>query len=470
MKTASIVKLLNDKEKLNLLNQLKQEKKPRLQKALSVFIKKDEPTKDELYKAIFGEKYSKAKDVNLRNEVRLLYEEIENFIVKREVVAKEHKYFKDQILLSTYAQDKESTLFETEWNRVVNGLDLRFELRTLYDLIVLKDGYLKDKASFKNGDFRKVFEFWKSHKMNVINYCFDRYIRYCFLYNALVRNLSNIEFSNSSYDTIKTESIETDDLIYKLGIENLSNYNRYWIKMTQVANVNTTLEQAIELLHEAVKLLDYGDKDNRITTYQSLSYMYFYSKNAEKAYISITKAYELLTPETITKNSNIIIVRDVIMSMHETLRIDECIVFFEKHQKILEKHLVDYIIVVNVMLMCYLRKGDFENAYKIIPTDFSKVSHYNLYNFKLSYVLILIKRREYEQAKREINNSLKMLRKVKFDFDSYTLAFEAFHKLLKRKMNPKLKMSDKEILEFTKLEPENLELFKRDFPEIFKNI
>lgn len=86
MKTTALLNLLNEKEKLALLGQLKSEDKPRLQKALSVFIKKEEPAKEELYKAIFNEKYSATKDVSLRNELRLLNEEIEDFIARREIL------------------------------------------------------------------------------------------------------------------------------------------------------------------------------------------------------------------------------------------------------------------------------------------------------------------------------------------------------------------------------------------------
>lgn len=115
-KLFSLIKHLPEKELADSLTLLQQHKRKSL-KALYVVLSKagheEEPEASLVYKAVFGKKYSKASDYLLRNEYRLLYEWLQQYIHQQ---ISTERNFDTAALLGYFLNLGAVELFEEEYN------------------------------------------------------------------------------------------------------------------------------------------------------------------------------------------------------------------------------------------------------------------------------------------------------------------------------------------------------------------
>lgn len=97
----------------------------------------EEPVAEEIYKKVFGKKYEKAKDYLLRNEYRLLYEELKELALQ-ETFSQENSVGLLQYLLENGAHE----LFEEELNEAWRKAEAEDDVEHLSSLTDLKIKYL----------------------------------------------------------------------------------------------------------------------------------------------------------------------------------------------------------------------------------------------------------------------------------------------------------------------------------------
>ena len=87
MKTLTLIQSLTEKETMEFITVINSHKRESLKKAFHFLNDwpnpELEPEKRVLFKAIFNEKFTKSKDYLLRNELRILNTELENFLIEK---------------------------------------------------------------------------------------------------------------------------------------------------------------------------------------------------------------------------------------------------------------------------------------------------------------------------------------------------------------------------------------------------
>lgn len=121
MKTNILIHSLSKKEQQFFeKNVIKNHKRKTLQKLYKALKKANNLDKEVLYKKVFGDPYTTKKDALLRNELRLLNNAIELFLVeskwREELEPKSVKFQLD--LLAIYLQKKNFSLFEQLWRKL----------------------------------------------------------------------------------------------------------------------------------------------------------------------------------------------------------------------------------------------------------------------------------------------------------------------------------------------------------------
>ncbi|MBL0912747.1 MAG: hypothetical protein IBJ09_10280 [Bacteroidia bacterium] len=113
MKTVHLITLLEDGEKKELQQMLKEHKRSSLNKLYKYLLQAAQKghDKENMFRAAFGEKYSSAKDYLLRNELRLLNQAIESLIIRRENEKNTQEITRNLLLLERMLQKGETELF-----------------------------------------------------------------------------------------------------------------------------------------------------------------------------------------------------------------------------------------------------------------------------------------------------------------------------------------------------------------------
>ena len=137
-KLHSIVVLLDKEDIKTIGTHLKENKNKKLEilfKLMLTSIEK-EVRKEDAFKKIYQKPYSKEVDYILRNECRLLYNEIKDFLIQKEVnlELEDNKCFSDYFFMKAIHNKNDKTLFDKEFDNVLNLSVDRLDFMTAFQL------------------------------------------------------------------------------------------------------------------------------------------------------------------------------------------------------------------------------------------------------------------------------------------------------------------------------------------------
>lgn len=139
MKTLELVSVINEPEVKHLRKQLGEKKSNRTLVLFDTLYFNPDATKEELFIAVFRKKYSIEKDYLLRNELRLLNDELENFIASRQLLNEDNSFHKHYLLLKKLKNENRIKLFESEWSQCFkNAKEQQKELEQCLLLLLQK--------------------------------------------------------------------------------------------------------------------------------------------------------------------------------------------------------------------------------------------------------------------------------------------------------------------------------------------
>lgn len=120
MKASILIQLLTPKERRQLEKTvIKSHKRLGVQKLYQQLKKKPVPEKEALHRAVFDLPYTPTGDAKLRNELRLLTQAIEGFLVQQQQAAPPlNSYAARWALLQLYQERQAVALLEQQWNRL----------------------------------------------------------------------------------------------------------------------------------------------------------------------------------------------------------------------------------------------------------------------------------------------------------------------------------------------------------------
>lgn len=405
MKTQALLKLLNEKEKLALSKQLKEADKVRLQKALSVFIKETEPTKEELYKAIFGEKYTTTKDVNLRNELRLLNEEIEDVLVARTLKGDKNRYYKQRILLDVFYVYKADDLFQATYNEALDDQKSYPYAKRLVDLLELKVLWHTRKYGYSHPKSIDLWHEIMQYKSRIENYALQIDYFYSVVLNAIHTNLLNTKYSKKMEEKVAgmkpaKPMIFSAKLIQELEPQTIS---QYYSILTMDSDVNE--EEKLNILLQSINMLE-KYPEFIFGRYNKIAFYYLNNEDIENYCKYTETAYQLFLSIKHLRDANLhyntvknYIIRCVLLcECKEALDLSDLYKSQLKEHERNSKELNLFLTAANVL------DGNIDAAYRLLPTNFSNYSQEELFFARALFVIVHIELHEFEFSQREIDN------------------------------------------------------------------
>lgn len=174
MKTIQLLNTLNALQQQKLKLKLKDNKRESLYKIYNYLqkwsfenpqSKFEQPEKERLFKKIFAYKYEESKDYLLRNELRLLNQEIKLYLEEQLLLqhAKENPFELEILYLKHLLKVSQYKLFEVEWQRIAElaqqalRLDILAQLHRLFALFLVQgqeieyNRYLKIRTLIADG-------------------------------------------------------------------------------------------------------------------------------------------------------------------------------------------------------------------------------------------------------------------------------------------------------------------------------
>ena len=364
MKTAQLIKQLCPTDIREIKKLMVECDKKRLVVLLDEISNNENESKEYLFKKVFKKQYTENKDYLLRNELRLLNEIIEDFIVTQDIQKDNNKFYKQRILLQKYLENDSKELFLQLYKEAFENIKDHVFSKQLEDLLDLKS-----KWHAKNFPYwsEQNFEFYKeymAYKDRIYNYCLQIYYKY----NSKINIASyNIEL-NQSKDKIKKQignkEFVENEILPHIPFKDLEPYTIAIYYDGKSCNMNYSTLQRVEHLKQAVVYLK-ESPEYVFGFYERLAHFYLHDlKDLTNLYHYRKEAYLLFLnlidkPQAIYHTGAI---SKYIIACIYTKKHEEAINAFEKHLTFLEKNCREITNLKLIIIVAYIMLDNIDSV------------------------------------------------------------------------------------------------------------
>lgn len=403
MKTLKLLQILDKSERTTFVRQLKFHKRKSLYK-LCIKLQRDslEPSKEELFCAAFGVAYSTSKDYLLRNELRLLNNEIENFILHQPLKESDEQIEEQQELkfLTRLKDTGKHQLFNQYSKTAIEAKTKKHDYKMLIDLYAIKIDFKIHHQEISESNYLELIELLQLQQQYILAWSSEIQSE-----NELKKNFAQRVLLQLGNTTKKTE---TD---YKIQLpkeaEKLLLYNELIAKsyLQHGQEKIETLLTALKLQPKASAIRPEKEKD-KLNILGNIGLEYFLDHKFEQAHAYYKKANALMNEQ----NLNIELLFNYCVN---ALAIGKHKVLIEMEAKYRPQ------IQFNIKLcyrfsyftaIAYLFDNNPQQAFKLLDHEPHKRPEHEYYFYRLVYAMVYFQLRDYTLAKRELENILQSFR------------------------------------------------------------
>ncbi|MCP4441961.1 MAG: hypothetical protein GY810_23885 [Aureispira sp.] len=450
MKSIELLQILSKQEQKLLELELKGKKKNQLEKtytAIKKAAKKGvEPEKEQLYKAVFSEKFTTKKDYRLRHELRVLNEFVEDFLVRQQFLKKykQEEYKSDLRLLVYYREKKAYDLYEKQWNKTYkrsSAHDRFSEMRALLEM-----NFSVWYARVREDSIRMLDKMRKSTDEMVS--CAE---------NAAIEEFLKTQqlaaFTEAIFKQIQPKRVLTlpkVPLVSTKEVEELpvvSQFLHHIIGQYTKAGV-----EKIEHIKKALELADAVDKlrpnryqlNTKVTLLGHLAIEHsIYNDN-----VAAAEVYETLLPLALDGNvQNLpVILHNFMMNSLHLKNYEKVIGLYENHSEVIDS--MPQIKRVTIFSRCwaYLFLGKGGQALDLLNTlQLSKFGEKDYYYARMLYIALYCETDDWESAERELTNTYQAMHYKELQNPVFKTQLDCYKWLLKIMMEPSKTQRKEEI-------------------------
>lgn len=459
MKTTNLLNSLQGREKKEFEAVIKMHKRNSLQK-LYFFLKKGlqkdtESDKAVLYKAVFAKEYEPSKDYLIRNELRLLNDELEVFLVEKQLekTFKENAHLYNLWLLRSLKERGLYQEFEAAFKKMIAKAraDLQYEI--LDKMTTLYLHHLITKEEITEDLYQNTIHVGYLQKINWIQKDAVRKIRASEVMKAFAERTLKVTNPDFPYSDL----LQSMDLKDEKVNDHYSNY-LYWYALS----FQQTGIEKIETLQDALGFIEgcyqvEMEAENRklfLLATIALEYYLMGSHQAADNYYLQTLQFAKSTKQQLRLS----VVFNYFSNCIKLQKYAKAIELFEENQVAIEVNERVHYRFLCLKAMCHIFLKETKRAIDSIPPNIQQRPDAQYYYFRLIQIIAFCQWEDEEAAMRECHNFLKMYRyheEHEIDVD-----YEAVVKFLLRYAKAKTEVLLKQKADLEKL---NLELV--DFVE-----
>lgn len=401
-KLHSIVVLLEKEDIKKLTTELKTHKNKKFEKLFKIMLDslEKEISKETAFKKIYDKEYKKEDDFLIRNECRLLYNIIKEYLINKEIQLEKEEdiNFSDYYFIKAIYQKKDKTLFNKEFNHIYDRSIASYDLvraMQLCDLHYIATGaqQIQNFTNIKNAvevleKQQQILGELYSLKSHIIN---TRKLNMHAILSIKDREALNLEPS---------DKIEFDKDKYQ------NNLISYYSIVTQTLMEND-ISKKIVYMEEALKYIDQvadsnKDFENEKNYCQiNVASFYYINQNYEKAEELFNQFYATdpkLTNFTLT---SIINYGNCLLQLGKFSELLDILVKY-KQELDANQRLSAYITA----LLCnvYVMTENADRLRKQIPISFQELPDPFVFHFRFCLCILYYLEGDYESAIRESRN------------------------------------------------------------------
>ncbi len=450
MKTTDLLNSLQGREKKEFEAVIKTHKRNSL-KNLYFFLKKqlnrtNESSKASLYKAVFARKYEPSKDYLIRNELRLLNDELEDFLVQKQLekTFKENVHLYNLWLLRALKERELYQEFEAAFKKMIAKAsdDLQYEILDKMTTLYLR--YLITNQEITEDLYQNTIHAGYLQKINWIQKDAVRKIRASEVMKAFAERTLKVTNPDFPYSDL----IQTVDL----KEESVNDYYSNYLYLYALSFQKTGMEKII-LLQKALGFIEQCHQpemqaeNRKFFLLATIALEYYLMGNHQAADDYYLQTLKLA--ESSKQKLQLTVIFNYFSNCIKLQKYAKAIELFEDNQAAIEVNEKVHYRFLCLKAMCHIFLKETEKAIDCIPPNIQQRPDAQYYYFRLVQIIAYCQSEDEEAAMRECHNFLKMYRyheKHEIDVD-----YETVVKFLLRYAKAKTEVPLKKIADLEKL-------------------
>ena len=401
-----IINSLNKKKADFIKSKLETESRTSLLKLFEILYSKKDITTDkkEIFKKLYGYKYTEEKDYLLRNELRLLRQKLDDIIIKTafEKEVKENNNFRNRMRLFAYRQYGLNDLFTDEFEGAVDSANknLEFEKVLTMQQWIMELGYNHKLNHLKSYEEKAVF--FKKLSENCVGTLES--------FSATILRISQYYFSLAGYyqqlaGKGNLVNVLEDD--YELTIKDhpLSLHYHY-----RSLAIHTNGKERLMNFIKSFEILESHSPQNdyiielELNSLLNISRSLQQTREYESAMMYISKAFNDYLPKINNYSSQEKLYANYLIALMNMFEYEKAITilnsFHEKDNA--ENYINNWFNIYQIT--CHIGINDLKAVSKLMPVNFNNIppQHRIYYRLLLCIELHLLTRAD--QASREFQN------------------------------------------------------------------
>lgn len=404
MRTVELLKILDNKNRKVFHAGIKKHHRKKLLLLLDWFLKNGEATtnKKEMYEAVFNAQYEEDKDYLLRNELRLLNNELEDFIASLPLNTDTSKdnLQKEINLLQHIAETGNEALFNTYFNTALKQASQAGKFETLAKLYSLKSKFL---IRFKEISIKTYNEI--IHLLQLENQALTSLSEETLSINTLYLHYSQRVLEQLQGTSKSLPSLKALPLLAEAAL--IIQYNKL-IAASYLQKGEEKIETLLAALkiHPKIIVLREEKKRDTATIYGNIALEYFLHEQHEKAHHYYKKAIASCIPAQINIELLFNYCINALAMGHHKYFID----IAKQHQTaIAGNHKLKYRFQY-FTAMALLFENKPKEAFLLLDHDISKRPENEYYFYRMVYSMVYYQLNDFDLAARELENILQSFR------------------------------------------------------------
>jgi hypothetical protein len=429
MKTLELIHSLAPTGLKILEQELEQQGKATVLITLRYFLQHDSIVKEDLFLQLFEKKYTAAKDYLLRNQIRLLNNAIEEFIVKQEIQQKENEWLAQKLLLEFYLRKGNAKLFDEEWQQCYKKAQSGSNNLFLFELLKLRARYVSELLSVNEQHYTALYNTMVNAAAAIDNLSMNVQYEYR-VYLGFVRR--NLQALNVKQTAVPESAVRYAGDVFKLDEATVMNYCK-----GRTYEPDLAFEDKLVFYKQLIALYA-SDAKNLALAYGNLGVEYFVRSDFKQAFANYYEAYCILRDNNIAYDAKLKgVLFNLISSAVSIGEYQKAIAIYNTHKKTVETQSQLIHNLQRIVAIAYLSVGDYKAAFDCMPNDINERGKNEYYYYRAVYAMGFLLSKDYTLAVRETENAYRALRANPFENGDYEKLFLAIKHLIKYKMEKK---------------------------------